>query len=139
MVIKEKIIHIWVFLYLVYEYIGIFIILYVMKLLHSQASPVTYSRDTTFQCFCLFILPSLIQSSHYTSLKTLQTYRVQMQALKNQEECFFVHPKPRLNFFFFFFYFFFSSHKSFSSKSEVLCLIIDVRKNKQGMKLRTLI
>ena len=35
--------------------------------------------------------------------------------------------------------FFLSSHKSFSSKSEVLCLIIDVRKNKHGTKLRTLI
>ena len=34
---------------------------------------------------------------------------------------------------------FFFPHKSFSSKSEVLCLIIDVRKNKHGMKLRTLI
>ena len=34
---------------------------------------------------------------------------------------------------------FFFPHKSFSSKSEVLCLIIVVRKNKHGMKLRTLI
>ena len=34
---------------------------------------------------------------------------------------------------------FFFPHKSFSSKSKVLCLIIDVRKNKHGTKLRTLI
>ena len=34
---------------------------------------------------------------------------------------------------------FFFPHKSFSTKSEVLCLIIDVRKNKHGTKLRTLI
>ena len=32
---------------------------------------------------------------------------------------------------------FFFPHKSFSSKSEVLCLIIDVRKNKHETKLRT--
>ena len=39
----------------------------------------------------------------------------------------------------FFLLLFFSPHKSFSTKFEVLCLIIDVRKNKHGMKLRTLI
>ena len=39
----------------------------------------------------------------------------------------------------FFLLLFFFPHKSFSSKSEVLCLIIDVRKNKHGTKLRTLI
>ena len=44
------------------------------------------------------------------------------------------------SFFFFYYSFFFSPHKSFSSKSKVLCLIIDERKNKHGKKkLRTLI
>ena len=34
---------------------------------------------------------------------------------------------------------FFFPHKSFNGESKVLCLIIDVRKNKHGTKLRTLI
>ena len=105
MVIEEKIIHILGFLVnkQIYQYIYNFIN-------HETSplpSPATYPPDTTFQCFCLFIFPSLIQSSQYTSLKTLQTYyKVQMQAFKNQEECFFIHPNPWLNSFF---YFFFSS------------------------------
>ena len=39
----------------------------------------------------------------------------------------------------FFLLLFFFPHKSFSTKSKILCLIIDVRKNKHGTKLRTLI
>jgi len=62
MVIEEKIIHMWVF-FQINKYIGVFIILYIMKLLHSQVQPpshvIPHSNAFAFLYF-------LVSFSHLT-------------------------------------------------------------------------
>ena len=108
MVIEEKIIHILGFLVnkQIYQYIYNFI--------NHETSPLpslaTYPRDTIFQCFCIFIFPSLIQSSHYTSLKNsidLQSTDASLQEPRGMLLC---PSQPMLESFLLLFFFFLTNH-----------------------------
>ena len=99
---------------------------YIYNFIHHEASPLpspaTYPYDTTM------LLPFYISKSHLViSLQQFENSPDLQSTDANLEEW--------MNSFFFFYYsFFFSPHKSFSSKSKVLCLIIDEWKNKHGKK-----